>query len=96
MALINSPELVILDEPTTALDVTIQAEVLDMLDEIIHEEDLSILFISHDFGVIARMCDHVAVMNRGRIVEKGNVKEILNDPKEDYTISLLESVKALS
>jgi len=96
MALINSPQLVILDEPTTALDVTIQAQVLDMLDDIIHKEGLSILFISHDFGVIRRMCDSVAVMNKGKILETGAVLEILNNPKEPYTISLLESVKALS
>lgn len=96
MALINSPQLVILDEPTTALDVTIQAQVLDMLDDIIHKEGLSILFISHDFGVIRRMCDSVAVMHRGKIVESGCVKEILNNPKDPYTVSLLESVKALS
>ena len=96
MALMNSPELIILDEPTTALDVTIQAQILDMLNDIIHKESLSILFISHDFGVIARMCDSVAVMNKGKIVESGDVNTILNNPKEPYTISLLESVKALS
>ncbi len=96
MALVNSPEFLILDEPTTALDVTMQTEVLDMLDDIIHKENLSILFISHDFGVIARMCDAVAVMHKGSIVESGNVKEILNNPKDCYTVSLLESVRALS
>lgn len=96
MALVNSPEFLILDEPTTALDVTMQTGVLDMLDDIIHKEDLSILFISHDFGVIARMCDAVAVMHKGSIVESGNVKEILNNPKDCYTVLLLESVRALS
>jgi ABC-type dipeptide/oligopeptide/nickel transport system ATPase component len=96
MALINSPELLILDEPTTALDVTIQSQILDLLDEIRGREKLSILFISHDFGVIARMCDRVAVMNRGVIVESGDKAQILNSPKEEYTISLLESVKALA
>jgi ABC-type dipeptide/oligopeptide/nickel transport system ATPase component len=96
MALVNSPELIILDEPTTALDVTIQAEVLDMLDDIIREEHLSILFISHDIGIISRMCDDAAVMHKGRIVERGSVKDVLTNPKEAYTISLLESVKALS
>lgn len=96
MALVNSPELIILDEPTTALDVTIQAQVLDMLDNIIHKENLSVLFISHDVGVILRMCDHVAVMHKGKIVERGDVKEILNNPKNAYTISLLESARALS
>ena len=96
MALVNSPELLILDEPTTALDVTIQAQVLDLLDEIIDREKLSILFISHDFGIIARMCDRIAVMRKGCIVESGNTDEIINNPKDPYTISLLESVKALS
>ena len=95
MALVNSPELLILDEPTTALDVTIQAQILYLLDEIIEKERLSILFISHDFGIIARMCDEVGVMYKGKLVESGSKNNILNDPKEQYTISLLESVKAL-
>ena len=96
MALVNSPELVILDEPTTALDVTIQAQILDLLEEVIEKEKLSILFISHDFGIVSRMCDRVAVMRNGGIIESGVTKEVLNNPKETYTISLLESVKALS
>ena len=96
MALVNSPELLILDEPTTALDVTIQAQILDLLDEIIEKEKLSILFISHDFGIIARMCDEVAVMYKGKIIERGDKDNILRRPKEEYTISLLESVKALA
>lgn len=96
MALINSPELIILDEPTTALDVTIQAQIFELLEEIIHREKLSMLFISHDLALIARMCGRVAVMRDGRIVEAGQTKEILNSPKEPYTISLLESVRALS
>ncbi len=96
MALINSPQLIILDEPTTALDVTIQAQILDLLDEIIHKEKLSILFISHDFGVTARMCGNIAVMHEGKIVESGSTKEVLNNPKDPYTLSLLESVRALS
>lgn len=96
MALVNMPELLILDEPTTALDVTIQAQILDLLEEIISKERLSMLFISHDFGVIGRMCGRVAVMYKGRIVETNETKEILNSPKNSYTISLIESVKALS
>ena len=96
MALVNSPELLILDEPTTALDVTIQSQILDLLDEIIEREKLSILFISHDFGIIARMCDAVGVMRKGKIVERGDKNQILKSPKEPYTISLLESVKALT
>ena len=96
MALVNSPQLVILDEPTTALDVTIQAQILDLLKEIIEKDRLSVLFISHDFGIISRMCDCVAVMQRGHIVEMGDTKRVLNNPKDEYTVSLLESVKALS
>lgn len=95
MALVNSPELVILDEPTTALDVTIQAQILDLLKEIIEKERLSILFISHDFGIVSRMCDRVAVMRKGIIVETGNTKQVLDDPRNEYTASLLRSVKAL-
>ncbi len=96
MALVNAPELLILDEPTTALDVTIQAQILELLEEILAGEKLSILFISHDFGIIARMCGRVAVMHGGRIVETGETRQILSSPKQPYTISLLESVKALA
>ena len=96
MALVNKPELLILDEPTTALDVTIQAQILDLLKEIIEKEKLSILFISHDFGVIAKMCDEVGVMLNGKIVEMGSARNIIMSPKEAYTISLLGSVKALA
>ena len=76
--------------------MTIQAQVLDLLDEIIHEENLSILFISHDFGIIARMCGRVAVMHKGKIIECAATKDVLNNPKKEYTVSLLESVKALA
>ena len=96
MALVNSPELVILDEPTTALDVTIQAQILDLLDEIIDKENLSVLFISHDFGVVERMCDHIAIMRAGSIVEMGETGEVLRNPGNPYTVSLLESIKALA
>lgn len=96
MALLNSPELLILDEPTTALDVTIQSKILDLLEEISEREELSMLFISHDFGVIARMSNRVGVMRHGKIVEAGTTKEIINSPREKYTQELLESVRALS
>lgn len=95
MALVNSPELLILDEPTSALDVTVQAGILDLLDEIIEKEKMAILFISHDLGIISRMCARVAVMYKGRIVETGSAKEIFDNPKKRYTVELLESVKAL-
>ena len=95
MALLNRPDLLILDEPTTALDVTIQAGILDLLEEIVERQKLSMIFISHDFGVIARMCGRVAVMRNGRIVEMGKTRDIIRGPKEDYTATLLDSVKEL-
>lgn len=95
MALVNSPELIILDEPTTALDVTIQAQILGLLEEIIDRDRMSVLFISHDFGVIARMCDRVGVMHDGKMVETGDVRTILDNPGDPYTVSLIKSVKAL-
>ena len=95
MALINSPELVILDEPTSALDVTIQAEILGLLEELIIKNNLSALFISHDFGVVSRMCHRVAVMNKGKFVEIGETRQVLNSPKDPYTMVLLDAVKAL-
>jgi len=96
MALLHGPELLILDEPTSSLDMTIQAQILDLLDEVIDKKKMSALFISHDFGVIGRMCDRVAVMRKGRIVESAHKKDIFDHPKDPYTISLLESVKALA
>jgi ABC-type dipeptide/oligopeptide/nickel transport system ATPase component len=96
MALVNSPELLILDEPTTALDVTIQAQVLDTILELKDALKMSILFISHDFAVISKMCGRIGVMRQGRIVETGDRSDILRNPGSEYTVSLLESVRALS
>lgn len=95
-ALVNSPELVIMDEPTTALDVTIQSGILDLVSEIADKNKLSVLFISHDLGVINRMCKRVAVMRRGKIVESGDKDAVLKNPSNDYTASLLASARALS
>lgn len=95
-SLVNSPDLLILDEPTTALDVTIQARILELLEEIVESGTCSMLFISHDLSLIARICDEVGVMRGGKIVETGTVNQIINSPKKEYTISLLESVKALA
>lgn len=95
MALVNSPELLILDEPTSALDVTVQARILELLEEIIEREKLSMLFISHDMGVVSRMCSRVAVMHKGKIVEEAGRAEIFGNPKDAYTRSLLEAVRAL-
>ncbi len=86
------PEIMIADEPTTALDVTIQLQYLDLLKELQSSLDMGILFITHDFGVVARMCDRVAVMYAGRIVETGPVGEIFDNPAHPYTRALIASV----
>jgi ABC-type dipeptide/oligopeptide/nickel transport system ATPase component len=92
IALACQPALVIADEPTTALDVTIQAQVLELLRELRARYSLALLLITHDFGVIAEMADRVAVMYRGVIVEEGPVRQILRSPTHDYTRSLLSAV----
>ena len=92
IALACRPPLIIADEPTTALDVTIQAQVLDLLRELRTQFNLSLLLITHDFGVIAEMADRVAVMYRGRLVEAGPVRQILRSPQHEYTRSLLAAV----
>jgi len=91
MALAAEPRLIIADEPTTALDVTIQAQILDLLQDIKNKIDGSILLITHDLGVIAEMADHVVVMYAGKVIEKGTVMEIFQDPKHPYTVGLQKS-----
>jgi peptide/nickel transport system ATP-binding protein len=95
MALALRPKLLIADEPTTALDVTIEAQILDLLDELRHEFQMSIMFITHDLGVVARISDSVAVMYAGRIVEHARAESLFRDPSHPYTVSLLESVPHL-
>lgn len=92
MALSLRPQLLIADEPTTALDVTIQAEILDLFREIGKKHNMSILFITHDFGIVAQLADRVCVMQKGRVVEEGSVDEIFYSPKADYTKELLEAI----
>ena len=92
MALSCEPSLLIADEPTTALDVTIQAQILELLKKIHDERNMSIVIISHDMGVMANMCDRIAVMYGGIIVEEGTVKEIFYTPKHPYTKALLKSI----
>jgi len=92
MALACEPEVLICDEPTTALDVTIQAQILDLLDDIQEARDLAIMFITHDMGVIAEVCDDVNVMYAGEIVESAEVERLFADPKHPYTQGLLESI----
>ena len=91
MALACNPKVIIADEPTTALDVTIQAQVLDLLRRLKNKINSSIMFITHDLGVIAEMADYVVVMYAGRIVEKGTAEEIFENPAHPYTIGLMAS-----
>lgn len=96
MALINNPQLLIADEPTTALDVTIQAQILSLLNTIKQEMGTAILLITHDLGVVAEVAQQVAVMYAGQIVETGDVAQIFNDPQHPYTIGLMASIPSLS
>lgn len=91
MALAGSPKLIIADEPTTALDVTIQAQILELLKEIQAKEKCSIMLITHDLGVIAEMADEVVVMYAGRVIEKGTVRDIFHNPLHPYTVGLQRS-----
>lgn len=96
MALSCNPKLLIADEPTTALDVTVQSQILKLLKEIRKDFRTSIMFITHDLGVVAEIADRVAVMYAGRIVEVGDVKSIFNYPKHPYTASLIKSIPKLN
>ena len=95
MALACEPALLIADEPTTALDVTIQAQVLDLLRQLRAETGTAILLITHDLGVVAEMCDEVAVMYAGQVVEQGPVGEVLTAPEHPYTVGLIGSIPRL-
>ncbi|MFE4718760.1 ATP-binding cassette domain-containing protein, partial [Streptomyces sp. NPDC056728] len=86
------PALLIADEPTTALDVRVQAEVLDLLRRLQQDRNLGVLLVTHNLGVVADLCDRVAVMNKGRIVETGTTEQVLHDPQDDYTRTLLDAV----
>lgn len=91
MALAGNPKLIIADEPTTALDVTIQAQILELLKDLQKEQGCSIMLITHDLGVIAEMADEVVVMYAGKVIERGTVREIFHDPRHPYTIGLQKS-----
>ena len=95
IALVNDPDLIIADEPTTALDVTVQAQILSLLDDLRRERSLAILFITHDFGVVGQLCDRVAVMYAGRVVETGPTDAVLTDPAHPYTRRLIACVPEL-
>ncbi|MCR4265883.1 dipeptide/oligopeptide/nickel ABC transporter permease/ATP-binding protein [Nitratireductor sp. ZSWI3] len=95
MALANDARLIIADEPTTALDVTVQAQILSLMDALRREKDAAILFITHDFGVVSAVCDRVAVMYAGRIVETGRTQDVLSAPAHPYTGKLIDCVPVL-
>ena len=91
-AIVSKPELLLLDEPTTALDITIQAQILELLKKLNAEYRISMLFISHDLNVVRKLCREVAVMQRGVIVERGNTEEIFRNPEHDYTNKLIDAI----
>ena len=93
LALIQRPQFIIADEPVSALDVTIQAQILDLLWQLRRELDLSYLFISHDLNVVYSICDRVMVMEKGRIIETGTVDEVYDHPQHEYTRKLIQAVK---
>lgn len=96
IALANNAEILLADEPTTALDVTIQAQILELINHLKKERNLSVIFVTHDLGVVANMADRVAVMYAGRIVEYGTVDEIFYNPQHPYTWALLSSMPKLA
>jgi peptide/nickel transport system ATP-binding protein len=95
LALALRSEVLLADEPTSALDVTVQAEILDLLRSVREESNMSVLFISHDLAVIAELCDRIAVMQRGKIVETGLARRVLTEPSDPYTRELVASVPRL-
>lgn len=96
MALICNPKIIIADEPTTALDVTIQAQVLQLMNELKSKLNTSMVFITHDLGVIVKMCEHVAIMYAGEIIEYGTTKNIYTNYKHPYIKGLFDSIPSLS
>ena len=95
MALANEPDVIIADEPTTALDVTVQAQILSLLNDLRRDRGLAIIFITHDFGVVGQICDRVAVMYAGQIVEEGPTQVVLDAPAHPYTKRLIACVPEL-
>ncbi len=92
MALSGKPKLLIADEPTTALDVTIQAQILDLIAELVDDLGLSVILITHDLGVVAKVCDKIAVMYAGQVVEYGSIEDVFNSPKHPYTQGLINAI----
>lgn len=94
-ALVSSPDLLIADEPVSALDVSVRAQVLNLLGEAVRERNLAMLFVSHDLAVVRHLCERVVVVDRGRIVEKGPVAKVFGEPRHEYTRRLLEASLSL-
>jgi len=92
IAIASNPEILIADEPTTALDVTIQKEILELIKKLIRELNLTVLFITHNFGIVSDLCNKIAVMYAGEIVEAGGISEILKNPRHPYTKALLSAI----
>lgn len=96
MALACRPQILIADEPTTALDVTIQAQILDLIRDLNESMETSVIFITHDLGVVSELCDTVIVMYTGHIVEKAPVRELFAEPKHPYTVGLLNAIPKIT
>jgi peptide/nickel transport system ATP-binding protein len=94
-ALACNPRLLIADEPTTALDVTIQAQILELMRKLQEQYNTSLLMITHNLGIIAELCQHVAVMYAGRVIEYGSAQSVFSSPKHPYTVGLLGALPAL-
>ena len=92
LAIATEPEFIIADEPVSALDVTIQAQILSLILNLVEQRNLTMLFISHDLSVVRSICDRVAVMHQGKLVEEGNTEQLWAEPKMDYTKALLEAI----
>src|SRR5689334_22187106 len=92
MALATDPDLLVLDEPTTGLDATVEAEVLDLVEQLRTQFNTSILFISHNLGIVARVCERVGVLYAGKMIEEGPSQQIFAEPHHPYTLGLLRCV----
>lgn len=95
MAIALEPDVLIADEPTTALDVTVQAQILELMAQLQREENMGVILITHDLGVVAEVADNVAVMYAGRIVEKASIEEIFDSPAHPYTVGLMDSIPSV-
>ena len=94
-AIVHRPRILVGDEPVSALDVTVRAQILELLAELRRDEDLTLIVVSHDIGIVQQLCDSVAVMQLGRVIERGTTADVLLRPREDYTRSLLAAIPVI-